>query len=124
MADPAFLRRRARIVVTDNPCLLACAYQTNPEIEAADLETHFGYPSLNIFVARSARYSQHGRIHEEDQARGIDDKMLGILNLFNILYLPVSIENGEQHSVAMVLHHARQIVDPSLSPAQDTEFDP
>lgn len=43
----------AWIAVTDSPCLLSCAYQTGPGIEAAALDAHFAYPSLNIFVERS-----------------------------------------------------------------------
>lgn len=48
----------AQLVVTDSPCLLSCACQTSPGIEAGALKAYFAYPSLNIFVVRSTRYSQ------------------------------------------------------------------
>lgn len=114
----------AQIVVTDSPCLLSCAYQSSPGIEAAALEAHFAYPSLNIFVERSARFSPYGRIHEQDQAHEIDAKILEILNRFSIPYFPVNIETGEPHAVSMVLHHARQTVQSAVKPDLDVEPDP
>ncbi|UNC16448.1 ATP-binding protein (plasmid) [Acidiphilium multivorum] len=101
----------AQIVVTDSPCLLSCAYQTSPGIEAAALEAHFAYPSLNLFVDRSVRYSAYGRVHERDQAEQIDERIIGILNRFSIPFTRVSIEHGEQQAVAMVLEQARRAAE-------------
>ncbi len=101
----------AQIVVTDSPCLLSCAYQTSPGIEAAALEAHFAYPSLNLFVDHSERYSAYGRVHERDQAEQIDERIIGILNRFSIPFTRVSIEHGEQQAVAMVLEQARRAAE-------------
>lgn len=73
----------------------SCAYQSSPRIEAAALEAHFAYHSLNIFVECSTRVG--------------------------IPYFPVNIETGEPHAASMALHHARKTVQAVVEPDLDID---
>lgn len=80
------------IVVTDSPILLSLIYQTEELRQTAFsqmvLETHNQLKNLNFFVQRrkDVAFEEKARMHNEEQAIEIDNKILAMFAEHNIGY--------------------------------------
>lgn len=105
------LRNGVDLVVTDSPLLLQCAYARKYNCpywqNLVAITEHFEkeYPSLNIFLDRGDRpYVAKGRYESHEQAKEMDNYILGVLNLYaNYTVFPYdNLDNIESFVMANI----------------------
>jgi hypothetical protein len=74
----------AKIVVTDSPPLLSCAYNQSKWIEGMAYEFWEKYPSLNFMMMLGHRFQDFGRVHTKAQALEIEGEILAVLSRLKI----------------------------------------
>ena len=77
------------VVVSDSPLLLSILYDKSGSSNFHKLivEKHHAFPTLNIFLKRKKLYSEVGRNQTEEEAIELDEKLLSILNAYDIPYI-------------------------------------
>ena len=107
-AQQMFRMRRlvgsADVVVTDAPILMGLAY-ISPSFDLPSLknvieEAHHLFDNVNVFLVRKKEYNPKGRIHSEDQAHEIDEKIMRMVREKNI---GVSSIDADQRAVEEIL---------------------
>lgn len=72
------LEGKVDYIITDSPLLLSNIYMTESSFEHLEplvWEAWNSFENINILVKRGGPYVNHGRIHTEEEALGIDEKI-------------------------------------------------
>lgn len=87
------LRRCAQdvdVIITDCPLFLGLVYMPDdfpiPSLRGAIREAYDMYENLDVFLVRTKAYNPKGRFQTEDQAKGLDTTVLGVLNAQKVHY--------------------------------------
>jgi adenylate kinase family enzyme len=108
----------ADYIVTDCPPLMCCVYNQRRQVPYHDhlvkiaLYYEEEYPSLNIFVERSASYDKRGRFHTRQEAKAIDRVMLQWLDQHRLEYRRFHVTEAEK-AIKYVLNKIRQLAKPN-----------
>jgi hypothetical protein len=86
---------QVEVVVTDSPILLTPLYDGEERKALKDLVFHEynKVKNLNFYIARVKPYNPKGRVHDENEAKKIDDRILGFMNENN---LPFEVITGDR----------------------------
>lgn len=80
--------RGVEVAVTDSPPALSAIYGEDAgestDFLNAVLEARWRHPTLDIFVERVKPFETRGRIHTEDQARALDERIKEALGPFDM----------------------------------------
>lgn len=96
------------VVVTDSPLLLGLVYMPRdfylPKLRDVIIEAHQRYESINVYLDRNKPYSPVGRNQTEDEAKELDNKILGVLDELNVDYtrMPVGRWNSLEITRMMI----------------------
>lgn len=82
------------VIVTDSPLALTPFYnKEEPEIakplNELALKLYKKYPTLTYFLKRVKKYNPVGRLQTEEQSNEISQKILDVLNTYNIDYVKI-----------------------------------
>lgn len=88
------------VVITDSPIFLSAIYVNDfypSSFTTAAIDTFImldkTYPTLNFFIDRQKKYNPIGRNQSEDEAKAIDNKILNLLDKYQIDFLK---ESGDE----------------------------
>ena len=83
------IRNSADIIVTDSPVLLGKVYgekriseEYSKQIEAY----HNSFETLNLFIARGTTFQTEGRVHNLEQSKALDNKIITMLQENNVKF--------------------------------------
>lgn len=86
------LNGKVDFIVTDAPLMQNPLYLKTSSLEISEFYTHkvynyySRYENFNVFIQRSEKFEQAGRIHSLDQSREIDKQIHSLLDKFQIYY--------------------------------------
>ena len=87
------------VIVTDSPPLMGAAYAKDwPGVSEMVGNYHFKHPSLNFQLTRVKPFSQHGRLHSEDESKELDLQIGWLLDHWavNPWVIPGNSDGAEQ----------------------------
>ena len=79
------------VVITDSPLILSAVYAKPNDDAFINLivDDFQKFHNITFFLERTKDFCQTGRIHNEEQAREIDKKIIETLEKYKILYTPI-----------------------------------
>lgn len=82
------VKDKVDVIICDSPLILSCYYSKTESLyfEKFIVEQFNKFNNVNYFINRSNSYSEVGRMQTIDEARGIDQEIMNILNRHNIKY--------------------------------------
>lgn len=82
------IKNKVEFAITDSPLLLSMVYNSeNDEVFNSLVLREFNkFDNVNLFVTRNKDYNPKGRFQTEDEAIELDNKILRVLNKYNIPY--------------------------------------
>lgn len=102
------LKGKCEFVITDSPVFLGAAYATS-EYPQCYLDTLAWWNSLtatpqyNFFITREhSAFEQNGRVHSELESKMIDDRILSLMDAFNVHHETLSADTVIEHIVKKV----------------------
>lgn len=98
------------VVITDAPLLLSLYYgnRESDTFQRLVLEEHNKLNAWNVFLTREKPFNPAGRLQTEEQARGIDTDLAGILHIHQI---PFDVYPANPESVAALAARAKVKID-------------
>ncbi len=81
-------------VITDSPLLMSCMYGEHVGehfLQLVDIE-HRKFNNINIFLHRQKQYISAGRLQNEEEARGMDDKLRLLLRFYGVPFHEVNAD--------------------------------
>lgn len=112
------------VIVTDSPILLNPIYlkEQDAEYEKLVMQRFNQYNNINVFVQRNQDvFEQEGRIHNLQQSRDIDNRILGFMDRFNVEYKIYYHQNINNICVNDVVHRLNNTIQEVL-PEEDIEL--
>ena len=85
----AILRNKVDWIITDSPLILSAVYAPvnyYKSFSSLCLEAFHEYDNYNFMLNRVKEYSNIGRFHTEEQAKGVDEKVKNFMNINGIEY--------------------------------------
>lgn len=98
------LRNSVDIIVTDSPVLLGKVYgekSISEEYSQQIKDYHNSFENLNLFVARSDTFQTEGRVHNLEQSKELDNKIITMLRENNVMFDYVQ-QNDTANTVATI----------------------
>lgn len=96
------------IVITDSPLILSVVYAKPNDDAFINLivDDFKKFWNITFFLERTKAFCQTGRIHNEEQAREIDKKIIETLEKYKILY---SMINGSRDNVSGIVQNIKNV---------------
>ena len=98
------LRNSVDIIVTDSPVLLGKVYgekSISEEYSKQIKDYHNSFENLNLFVARGDTFQTEGRVHNLEQSKELDNKIITMLRENNVMFDYVQ-QNDITNTVATI----------------------
>ena len=95
------------VIVTDSPLFLGLIYMAAdfpiPSLRMAIREAYDMYDNLNIFLERNNPYNTRGRFQTEDEAKELDARIKGMLDVQQVEYhVIVSDKDAIRNTIALL----------------------
>lgn len=103
------------IIVTDSPLLLSIIYnpvddERGQALDALVMSVFRRMNNVNFFIRRSKPYQNAGRVHTEDEAREVDEKVRDLLDTRDIPYTVID-PSADASNVPVLADRVLELID-------------